>query len=228
MLRNGLTLQTQTVKGKTVSGIFFEPTKKQKNKRMNSLATSNNQLKTKSLNTTENVNKKKVTKKRIKPETNLIQNKKDILKENSFKLKNKNEASVNNSNNSNNKTISRKSSASIPNRNIFDPNYVTLTKDQLNTILSLVKTQHDIDVSKAINTNTESKHCQENASSSSKSITMSQDSNSTQKALESESIGSIENSSQIDLKSLAELGYCFTFIRMFNFNFDINFIDVVK
>ena len=228
MLRNGLTLQTQTVKGKTVSGIFFEPTKKQKNKRMNSLATSNNQLKTKSLNTTENVNKKKVTKKRIKPETNLIQNKKDILKENSFKLKNKNEASVNNSNNSNNKTISRKSSASIPNRNIFDPNYVTLTKDQLNTILSLVKTQHDIDVSKAINTNTESKHCQENASSSSKSIKMSQDSNSTQKALESESIGSIENSSQIDLKSLAELGYCFTFIRMFNFNFDINFIDVVK
>jgi len=205
LLRNGLTLQTQTVKGKTVSGIFFEPTKKQKNKRMNSLATSNNQLKTKSLNTTENVNKKKVTKKRIKPDTNLIQNKKDILKENSFKLKNKNEASVNNSNNSNNKTISRKSSTSIPNRNIFDPNYVTLTKDQLNTILSLVKTQHDIDVSKAINTNTESKHCQENASSSSKSIKMSQDSNSTQKALESESIGSIENSSQIDLKSLAEL-----------------------
>jgi len=205
-LGNGLTLQTQTVKGKTVTGIFFESAKKQKGKRINSLPSSNNQLKTKNLITNENGNKEKYVKKSVVPKITSIQKKKELCEKSSVKLKKKLKGPNTNSNNCNNKTISRSSSANKTNNNVFDPNYVTLTKDQLNTILSLVKTQHDLDVSKAINTNAESKNFQETASSCSGSTKISQNSISTHKTIESE-FGSTKkvNSSQIELKGSAEL-----------------------
>jgi len=205
-LGNGLTLQTQTVKGKTVTGIFFESAKKQKGKRINSFPSSNNQLKTKNRNTKENGNKKKYVKENVVPKTTSIQNTKEMCEDSSLKLKKKVKGPNTNTNNCNNKTVSRSSSANKTNNNVFDPNYVTLTKDQLNTILSLVKTQHDIDVSKAINTKAESKNFQETSSSCSGSTKISLNSISTQKTIESE-IGSTKkvHSSHVDLKSSNEL-----------------------
>jgi len=148
---NGLTLQTVTVGNKKTSGIYFMKNDKDDNKKKS----SQNLIK-------KNVSNAKISKDKSSKSSNIkFQNKifensaSNRLKENNLKpkksFKKSPDVTVANQNNSNNKVkVSRPNSKE---KIQIDPKYVTLTQDQLNTILSLVKTKQEIDILNVLNSN---------------------------------------------------------------------------
>lgn len=203
---DGLTLQSQSVDGKTTAGIFILPgnfTKTKNAATKNARDKNKFSLKTKKIKSSKETNVDLKSKKFVQPaNSKQVKAKKEDLTENDSTSTDvvfiDNNTKVNDAaqnakhasgrktndlpNGKVNKTISKKSvntsnvrvkqanQASKPTTELkVDTNFVTLTQDQLNTILNLVKTKQEIDLAAVINKDNKNATEQEKKPSSSES-----------------------------------------------------------